>query len=332
MVIRMCYRAIAGLAALNLLSLLSDTAFAQTITNCGTTVLNTENHTITVTPAAPAISSYNPYNGISSTQTFTVTFTRDNQGVNNPCRVGVYVLAGNITKVLTNGANTLNYDMKVSGTSVLSPLGSPPAKAPIILTANRNSSDQATITFEVPGNQVKPALGTAYADNATVVITSINNSNQPTGTQRTRPITPQASVSKTCVFGTPSATTLAFAAGDIPNGLPNEGVAKTTSMSGSCTAPSFLRLSGQALQQTPAPPPRSGFDNFINYTATSTFSSGSVTLNTTTTPQTVSTPSIGAANSVVSGSVAVSVNLKKANPVIAGSYSGTLTISLEPAP
>ncbi len=332
MAVRMCYRAMAGLAALNFLSLLSYPAFAQGTTNCGATVLNPNNHTITVTPAAPAISSYNPYNGISSTQTFTVTFTRDNQGVNNPCRVGVYVLAGNTSKVLTNGANTLNYDMKVSATSVLAPLGSPPSVAPIILTAARNGSDQVTITLEVAANQIKPALGSPYADNATVVITSIGNLNQPTGTQRTQPITPQANVGKTCVFGTPSATTLAFAAGDIPNGLPNEGVAKTTSMSGSCTAPSFLRLSGQALQPTSATPPRAGFDNFINYTATSTFSSGSVTLNTSMTPQTVSTPSIGAANSVVSGSVAVNVNLRKANPVIAGSYSGTLTISLEPAP
>lgn len=135
-------------------------------------------------------------------------------------------------------------------------------------------------------------------------------------------------------MGAPSASTLSFAAGDIPNGLPNEGVLKSSSMPlSSCTAPANLKLTGQALVQSPAAPPRSGFDHFINYRAVGTFNTGTVTLDTTQTSQTVSTSTpIGAANAVVSGTVGVEVNLKRNQPIIAGSYSTTLVITLEPAP
>jgi hypothetical protein len=306
-------------------------AQAQTVTNCGNTVLNPANHTVTVTPS-PNIASYNPYSGAPATQSLSITVTRNGNGVNNPCRLGVYIEGGRPSKTLASGANTLTYDMLSSGASILYPAGAPPTSV-VVLTINRNSSQTATVSFEVPANQVV-ATGT-YLDAANeVTVTNVNNAGVPQNTiTRRTPLSTQAFVTKTCQLGTPSLTTLAFAAADIPKGLPNQGVIKSTSMTGSCTAPANLKLTGQALEQIPPAPPRSGFDNTINYTAIGTFNAATVTLNTTGAPQTVmSAAPAGAANSVVSGGVGVNVNLRQANPLLAGSYTGTLTVTLEPAP
>ena len=295
---------------------------------CGNVVMN--NHSVTVSPSA-SITSYNAYSGMA-VQSLTITVTRNNQGAAN-CRIGVYIEGGRTTKTLVSGANVLNYDMLRAGTPILFPNGVTPAGSNVaVFSTTPNNSYVLTVSFEVPAGQVVPA--STYADLANeVVVVGVNPAGNLTTNLRRHPMGTQASVIKSCQLGTPSATTLAFAAGDIPKGLPNEGVAKSTTMNGSCTAPAFLSLTGQALQPVSSTPVRPGFDNFINYVASGTFNTGSVTLNTTVGSQTVTTAStIGATGSTVSGSVDVNVNLKRSNPIIAGSYSGTLTVTLEPAP
>lgn len=323
---RCSWRTIVAFAAL-VFCLAGQVREASAQSACGSTVMN--NHTLTVSPSA-TIASYNAFSGMA-VHSFTVTLTRNNQGSTN-CRLGIYIEGGRTTKTLLSGLTTLNYDMLRSGVSILFPSGVTPSSSSIALfTTGRNQSYSFNVSYEVPAGQVVPA-GT-YVDLLNeVVVRGVNAAGNYNGSTRRHAMATQATVIKSCQLGTPSATTLAFAASDIPNGLPNEGVIKSTNMSGSCTAPAILKLSGQALQPQIPTAPRPNFDNFINYTAAGSFNGANVTLNTTTNPQDVSSGQTGTANSVVSGTVSVGVNLKKNKPVIAGNYTGVLTVTLDAAP
>jgi hypothetical protein len=149
---------------------------------------------------------------------------------------------------------------------------------------------------------------------------------------KTTPYPVSATVQKVCRLDAPAQTTLSFGASEITNGRPNAAVVKSTLMTASCTAPTKVRLTGAALQPTVAAAPRTGFDNFINYRAVGTFGGATSTLNTTTTAASADSSGKNTANGATpSGTVSVDVNLVPGNPVIAGSYSGILTVTVDPA-
>jgi len=144
-------------------------------------------------------------------------------------------------------------------------------------------------------------------------------------------VTPQATVVATCSLGVASPASLSFSAPEIPQGVPSPAIVKSTALSAACTAPTFLRLTGSALTPSPAIPPASGFDNFINYRAVGSFGAASTTLNTTTTPTTAVSPTRNVTSGpITTGTVNVDVNLLAGQPVIAGTYSGVLTVTIDP--
>ena len=152
----------------------------------------------------------------------------------------------------------------------------------------------------------------------------------------TQDITITASVVKTCSINSAatgtagSATVPISAAGNVnttsitPTGAPFGNVA--------CNAPSNIQLSSINGALT-GPAAAAGFDNIINYSATATWNSVTANLDTSTTggsgsTETGSAQAVGTANS---GNLTVSITpAANAQPLVIGTYSDTLRVSLTP--
>lgn len=292
--------------------------------------------TVSVTPG-PVISGYDPFTFGDTVRSMTLTV----RNLANPqCDVGIsFVRSAGTPARMANGGSTLPYDITRSGggstlitQTGYTGIGTPPAANRIdFLNIPGNSSASANIELRVPQGQVVPSG--PYADAITITTFRLQNgSNQPNAQGPTFPFTPQATVIAKCTMPPPSSSSLNFSSA-ISNGQPNEAMKQTVSFSNvQCTAPTKLRLTGAALQPTPAIGPRSGFDNFINFRAQGSFGSATSTLTTTQTSQSVdSSQKNVASGATTSGQINVDINLVNGQPIIAGSYSGTLTVSIDPS-
>ncbi len=173
----------------------------------------------------------------------------------------------------------------------------------------------------------------AYSDAGIVMeLLGLDNQNRPNRLIRTVTFTPSANVVSKCSLAAPSLPTMDFSA-SISNGRPNTGVVQRTSFSNvACTAPTRLRLTGAALLPTVTTPPRAGFDNFINYRAVGIFGSANATLTTTTVEANADSAAKNTtAGATTNGSIDVDVNLVNGNPVIAGTYTGILRVTIDPS-
>jgi hypothetical protein len=140
------------------------------------------------------------------------------------------------------------------------------------------------------------------------------------------------SVTRACQFTMPTSPTLNFTAA-ISNGLPRPGyVQSVTFQNVSCTAPSLVRLSGNAMLLTQPGSPSPAFDDQINYRAAANFSGANVVLDTSVSSDAASTSRNTAAGAVTQGVVRVDVNLLAGKPLLPGNYSSVLTVSIDPNP
>lgn len=288
-------------------------------------------NSVTASISSVVLPNYNP---LAAAQIRTsVLSIRNNSGTT--CNLSVSFFNGTDPARMLNGVSFLAYNIEnVGNTKTIIYLGGTPANADRININNIGAGATATrdIDFSALTGQTKP--GGTYVDNV-VRADIFNRSGGGTLTLiRSVNLTVSTTVPSVCTMGTPSPATIAFGASDIVNGLPpTSPTAKTTSISASCNAPATLRLTGQALQPLLATLPRPGFDNFINYQATAAFGAANTTLTTTTTSATQSSASLSsAAGTTLTGTVNVGVVLQRGNPIVAGNYSGILTVTLEPTP
>ena len=100
-------------------------------------------------------------------------------------------------------------------------------------------------------------------------------------------------------------------------------------------APATLILSGDAMQQTPSADGGAGFQGYIDWSATAAYGNAEVTfmtdgLNEVTPARSDRT---NADSGTGDGEVRVDVSLQgNARPLLAGHYTGTLTLVLNPLP
>lgn len=289
--------------------------------------------TISVTPA-PNIATYDPFAVGDSMATVAITITST---ANQACTAAISFARTPTNAQMSAGASTLNYVIEPAGggnsliTTGYVSGSSPPAANRIGVTVPANGSATANIRVRIPAGQVVGS-GT-YQDNLVqLLLIGLDNSNQPQSSKTGPLFAPQTTVIAKCTMPPPSSSSLNFSSA-ISNGQPNEAMKQTVSFSNvQCTAPTKLRLTGAALQPTPAIGPRSGFDNFINFRAQGSFGSATSTLTTTQTSQSVdSSQKNVASGATTSGQIDVDVNLVNGQPIIAGSYSGTLTVSIDPS-
>ena len=143
------------------------------------------------------------------------------------------------------------------------------------------------------------------------------------------------SVAKVCTIG--GLATPASDAATIPitaSGAVNTAPIVRSYANAACNTPSNLQLTSQsgAVLRSGAPP--SGFTNLINYTASAGFSGATATLNTAATAGATG-PESGTAVSTTgttpSGSLSLTITPAASSlPLISGSYSDTLRISITP--
>ena len=149
---------------------------------------------------------------------------------------------------------------------------------------------------------------------------------------RAVPLDVNVFVPKICRLLPPSATSVDFSSA-ITAGMPDPGVVKNISLTGAaCTAPTRIKLNGSALQPTPSIGPQPGMDNFINWHAHAAFASAVSDLNTTGTipAQAVSPLQNTATSGFTSGNISLDINLRAGNQIQTGSYSGILTMTIDP--
>jgi hypothetical protein len=291
--------------------------------------------TVALSPQ-PLIAAYDPFSGAAATQSMTVTVTNAS---NQQCDAALHFFrpAGG-TVAMTNGASTLNYSLETTGgVSLVNATGlingvSPPAGNRLdLLDIPANSTRLATVVFRIPTNQIVSA-GPYTDTGVTMQLVRLTNRNSPNLLIRSVSVTPTATVVAKCVLSAASPSNLNFNAA-ISNGRPNPGFTAATSLTTvRCTAPTKLRLSGAALRTTPVATPQAGFDNLINWSAAGSFGAANATLTTTgaVAIQATSTATNVSSGATTNGTINITVNLLATNPLLAGAYSGILTIAIDP--
>lgn len=247
------------------------------------------------------------------------------------CAISLYFFRDPQAPVMTQGASNLTYQIEQAGGGnsyvYLSGYLAPAANRIDIVTTGAQTVTRQ-VQVRVDAGQIVTAGN--YSDtNVTMILASQQLGLWYLVAQTT--VTPTATVAAVCRLDAPSPSSLSFASSEIPNAVPNPAIVKNATMTAACTAPTVLRLTGSALTLTPSAPGAAGFDDFINYRAAGTFGSASTTLNTTTTSSSATSSGKNVASgATTSGSVSVNVNLVAGNTAMAGTYSGVLTVTIDP--
>ena len=141
-----------------------------------------------------------------------------------------------------------------------------------------------------------------------------------------------ATVASVCQLGAPSLATIDFSTA-IVGGAAKSGISQTTTMSTNCTAPTVVQLTGGRMTSPSAPAAVGAFDNFISWSATATFGGATANLVAdTSVAKTATSASKNATSGAISnGTVLVDIGLIDGNRLIAGSYSSTLMVTIDPS-
>ena len=282
---------------------------------------------------SPVVGSYDPFAGADAVVDMSVALTNP---ANQVCDAAISFARAPTAAVMSNGAATLSYALEPAGgggsliTTGYVQSSTPGAANRVNVTVPAEGSASAAFRLRIPASQVV-AAGSYQDIQIQLILVGIGN-NGPESSRSGPSFVPQATVIQKCILPSPSLPSVNLSSA-IANGRPNEGVSQSVSFSNvQCTAPTKLRLTGAALQPTISTPARPGFDNFINFRAAGTFGAASSVLTTATTANSVDSVQKNAASgATTNGQIAVDINLVNGQPIIAGAYSGTLTVSIDPS-
>lgn len=227
------------------------------------------------------------------------------------------------------GFGSLNYDIQLasSAVSLVYTGGTPVTTAHIDIGPGNIGSTNVQISL--PAGQV---IGDGVYSDASVVSQIFDKSGAILTLLKTANLPLSGSVVRACQFTAPTSPTLNFT-GAISNGLPRPGyVQSVTFQSVSCTAPSLVRLSGNVMLPADPGSPTPVFDGLIHYRASASFSGANVVLDTSQGADAASASRNTAAGAVTEGVVRVYVNLLAGKPLLPGTYSSILTVSIDPNP
>jgi hypothetical protein len=310
------------LLVLAIMPLLSGTAAAQL---CGNVSTGTSFVT-SLSASSMAVGTYDPFQA-TVPKTVTVTFT-----TTRACTMSLVFYRTPVAAVMTSGTSTLSYQIEAvgGGNSYLALGGTVPATTNRLdITTTAAGTFTRQVQVRVVASQIV-ASGTYSDTGINMALISQSTTGQWYYVFQTA-VTPSATVPMICRLDAPSPASLSWIATEIPNGTPNPANIKSTTMTAACTAPTIVRLTGSALALTPTATSSAGFDNFINYRGVGTFGAATSTLTTTTTVASASSAAKNVTSgATTSGSVSVNVNLIAGNTAMAGSYSGVLTVTIDP--
>ena len=269
------------------------------------------------------------------TQTLSLTLVLNKSG-NGLCS-GTLGFLGSVSpaQMTGPGAPKLNYNvMNTGGTSIL--YTSTPGTRVAISGTNNGAiivTVAATITVGAVAGQTGRPAG-IYSDTSVVAKVFEGDSNTPVGGAAPALIV-SATVVGSCTIG--GVSTPAADSATIPvssSGAVNTSVINRSYASVVCSGPSNVQLTSlNGAVKSPATAV-TGFSNIINYSATASFSSANATLNTATVATATGSESGTAASTsgvLPSGTMSVTITpAASASPLLAGSYSDTLRITITP--
>lgn len=307
-------RVACAIAALVLV--LAHDAAAQS--NCA----NVNNASLASATSITATPAYQPFSGSPLSYSFNLTVQN---GSPLPCSIAVILVRPTAPIVMSSVGSTLNYDIDFNGSSIVN-IGTP--SSGYYLTAPPfGSGTFSTYHLTIPASQTAAAAG-VYSDNQIAVyLYAYRNGWRLV---RTYAMTFGASIDKTCKMSAPSPSTLNFSSA-ISQGIANPGMVLSSTITGvNCTSPSKVTLSGSAMQHAPPVAPVAGFDSFIDWQATASLGSATATLATNTASTTTSASYNVPSGTTVGGSLSVDVNLIPGQRLRSGTYTGVLTVTVDP--
>lgn len=296
---------------------------ALALSNSASLAACTATDITSMTVSGTALASYNPF--LAPTPRLLTVSVASNVA----CSVELAFQTSTPAHMQGQGS-LLAYDvqMQSSTTSLLFSAGMPTATIRIDIAAGNVGT--ATVQVAVPTNQI--VASGAYAD-ASLVASLFDR----TGPATLAPLkSVGAPISTTvvpvCNFESPTNPTINFS-GAITNGLPNPNDVKSVTLpSLRCTAPSLLRLSATPMRLTTSATGGVAFDSAINFRATATLTGATAVLDTRNGTTAVSTQRNVVAGATLESSVKVDVSLLVGQPLLAGTYSSVMTVSVDPSP
>lgn len=275
-----------------------------------------------ITFAGTALPPYSPFVTFApKLVTVTVSALRS-------CAVEIAFLTPGLPAKMS-GAGLLTYDVQLPSTaaSLLFTGAFPVTTAHIDIGAGLIGS--TSVQVAISPNQIVADGG--YSD-ASLLAEVFDKLGSDYTLLRSASLPLSGSVARACQFGSPGAPTLDFTAG-IANGLPRAGYTQSLILSNiNCTAPSTVRLSGSPMLLAQGGTSGPVFDNFIHYRASAVLSGASVVLDTSVAGDAISASRNIAVGSTTNGSLRLDVALVPGRPLMAGSYSSILTVSIDPNP
>ncbi|MBI1385800.1 MAG: hypothetical protein GC150_12900 [Rhizobiales bacterium] len=226
----------------------------------------------------------------------------------------------NPVKEMKKGADTLSYRAL--------------SASPLSFTVPGNGQASVTVFVRIEA-ALNPFLPAGLYEDAGIneVYIYEGNTASDAAVRAQAPFVATATVAAACDLPPPDVATLDFSSA-ISNGLANTGAVLSSGFSGvRCTSPASITLTADALRRSPSGAPVAGFDNFINFRAEASFDGANVVLETEGDSGDETATSAGQSSAATSGgSVVVDVNLMAGNPILAGAYSGVLTVAVDPGP
>lgn len=283
---------------------------------------------VTFSPA-PALRAYDPFGG-EETREVTVGVKSRSSG---QCDVALTFQRPSLPPVMSRRASTLEYAIEGSGGNSLVQTtdgnGCAPANRIDFFGMRKGDTRSAVVRVRLPAGQVRQAGD--YADeHVDLVLAGLNEHREPSRHILRKRFKANTRVIAKCVLPPPTPATHNFS-GAITQGVPNPAQIRTSTFSNvQCTAPAKIRLIGNAMQPSAPLAPRSGFDNFINWRAAATFGNANAVLATSTTQQVDSQYNNLSSGPTLNGTINVGINLLRGKPLIAGTYSSTLTVAIDP--
>jgi hypothetical protein len=290
-------------------------------------VVITAGTSVNVSPA------YDPYAVGDRIQTFTVTVT--NPSPTQTCNFALSFTRASLPATMTNGSTTLQYTIESTGGATLLQttgfvfLTSPPAANRLAGFVGVSSSVNLTVRIRIPAGQTSASAG-SYTDNTVTIGIYRLIIGLPIAIVDERTFTVTTTIAPACILPAPDNTSLNFTSA-ISAGLPDPLVVLRSTFTGvACTQRSRLRLSGSALQPSPAIGAVAGFDNFIDWQAVGVFGAATTTLTTSSASVATSAGYNVPSGAFTGATITVDVNLLAGNPIQAGTYSGVLTVTIDP--
>jgi hypothetical protein len=265
--------------------------------------------------------SYNPFTPYAP-QTVAITI---NASV--ACSVELAFLSASLPARMT-GPGFLTYDITTSSgsTSLVYPPGSPSATTRVDVGSGNPGSTAVQVSIP-PGQVVSDGI---YAD-PTLLAQVFDKTGGTLILLKSFAVPLQGQVARACHFTAPISTTMNFTSA-IQHGLPNPDVVQSVTFQDlSCTAPSIVRLTATAMQLMPTPPASPSFDSAINVRARATFGAANADLNTGLGSTVASMSRHVMSGATTGGSVRLDVNLLRGRPLLPGTYTTTLTLSIDPS-